>query len=372
MSYTKQPDGTYYVRVRFTDSRGKRHEKKKKGIKSVTLAKKWERDVLNRIDDGEFDKLSSNVTISQAVEEYFRLEQVGNKESTVANVRYWFNTYVLTPTWFNDMQLKNISQDLIQSWVNYIASIHSTYRIDIHRLKAVFKLAIDMEWITTDPFDKIRIPKKGKSKPNRDYRVEFYTKEQLQRFLSLAGEAWDNQYYFKYAYFRLLAFTGMRRGEALALNWTDLHDGYIQINKTVSRSMDGLLINTPKTKASIRKVMVDPETVEILNHWRAIQSSLGYCDKFIFSFYKTDRLINPTRPNLWLIDFFKKVDQPKINVHGFRHTYATLAVQAGMNVKTLQAQLGHTDVQTTLGIYASVTEDMRKDTVNVFTSLVNF
>ena len=63
---------------------------------------------------------------------------------------------------------------------------------------------------------------------------------------------------------------------------------------------------------------------------------------------------------------------PHITVHGLRHTYATLAVQGGMSVKQLQAQLGHSDVQTTLNIYTSITDEQRKDTANQYTSFVNF
>ena len=63
---------------------------------------------------------------------------------------------------------------------------------------------------------------------------------------------------------------------------------------------------------------------------------------------------------------------PRIKVHGFRHTYATLAIQAGMNVKQLQYQLGHDDVQTTLSVYSGLTESDKEKTADVFTSLVNF
>ena len=63
---------------------------------------------------------------------------------------------------------------------------------------------------------------------------------------------------------------------------------------------------------------------------------------------------------------------PPTNIHGLRHTYITLAVQAGMDIKTLQAQVGHDDINTTLNVYAAVTADMRATTVDKFTSLVNW
>ena len=62
----------------------------------------------------------------------------------------------------------------------------------------------------------------------------------------------------------------------------------------------------------------------------------------------------------------------RITLHGFRHTYATLAAQGGMPIKELQAQLGHTDVQTTLNIYTSITDEQRQGTADQYTAFVNF
>lgn len=75
----------------------------------------------------------------------------------------------------------------------------------------------------------------------------------------------------------------------------------------------------------------------------------------------------------WCETINKKADLPRIKIHGFRqHTYATLSAQAGMNIKQLQYQLSHDDVQTTLAIYTAVTEEMKATTADIFTSLVNF
>lgn len=82
------------------------------------------------------------------------------------------------------------------------------------------------------------------------------------------------------------------------------------------------------------------------------------------------QLVSKLRP--WLIRIAKHAGLSRIKVHGFRHTYATLAIQAGMNVKQLQYQLGHDDVQTTLSIYTTLTQADKAQTADVFTSLVNF
>lgn len=68
----------------------------------------------------------------------------------------------------------------------------------------------------------------------------------------------------------------------------------------------------------------------------------------------------------------EEYDLKHIPVHGFRHTYATLAIQGGMPPKELQEQLGHTDIKTTLNIYTSVTDKQKEQTPEKFTSFVNF
>ena len=82
------------------------------------------------------------------------------------------------------------------------------------------------------------------------------------------------------------------------------------------------------------------------------------------------RSVNKLR--LWLIQVAKQANLPRIKVHGFRHTYATLAIQAGMNVKQLQYQLGHDDVQTTLSVYSGLTEMDKAKTADIYTRLVDF
>ena len=108
----------------------------------------------------------------------------------------------------------------------------------------------------------------------------FYTKEELQRFLSCVKSDGLNRWY---TLFRLLAFSGMRKGEALALTWKDLdfQNETVSINKTVARGLGNrLLIQTPKTATSKRTIVLDAITLSMLSTWRKRQAmdflKLGY------------------------------------------------------------------------------------------------
>ncbi|MDC7952294.1 site-specific integrase [Liquorilactobacillus mali] len=100
----------------------------------------------------------------------------------------------------------------------------------------------------------------------------YYTKEELQKFLQCVYESSE---YKVYTFFRLLAFSGMRKGEVLALTWSDVHltDMTISITKTQSRGKDGINVQTAKTNESMRTVWLDKKTISILKEWKKEQRS---------------------------------------------------------------------------------------------------
>ncbi|QIL49900.1 site-specific integrase [Weissella coleopterorum] len=379
MSYTKQSDGTYSVRVRYSDSLGKRHEKKKKGIKTLTAAKKWERDTLTKIDDGEFDKFSSNMTLNDAFKTWLDSYSQKVLPSTYRKAENFINVHILTPKWFDQVKVDKITSVMLQTYINELSTLNVNYRKNLYPFKQVMTTLVSLEVINKNPFDKVTFPK-AKPAPVFMDRVDYYKKDQLKQFLDTAESLYADKKYHVYTLFRLLSFSGMRKGEALALAWKDVNfDDYtIDINKALSVDKNGrTILSTTKTKAGTRIVKLDKKTIDVLKHYQAIQSTLilknGLTAKgLIFTGDDLQSYMTVRHPRVWCEKITKKADLPRIKIHGFRHTYATLSAQAGMNIKQLQYQLGHDDVQTTLAIYTAVTEEMKATTADIFTSLVNF
>ena len=381
MSIKKQKNGNYQVRVQFTDSLGRRRNKKKT-VASLTLAKRAEREILNEVDAGTFNKVHKKITMNELIDKFMLDYSRGKREITIARVKRFFDMYVLTSEWFDDVQLSRIDRPIIQAWIDWLAEKQSTYKRNTVQLKQVFTYAISYDYIEVNPFDNVRYPT-AIEKPDRSYRVDVYDYDQLQAFMG-AMEAKYNKptlVFRKYAYFRLLAFTGMRMSEARALLWSDIEfndtGASINVNKTLSRGLQGEpVVNQPKNKAGQRIVIVDAITAQILKQWHNIQQQAfmasGVRSDIVFTSKDLLSHTSSVTPMRWLLSAIKNTNVPRINVHGLRHTYITLAVQAGMDIKTLQAQVGHDDINTTLNIYASVTKDMRAKTADVFTSLVNF
>lgn len=381
MSVKQEANNKWSARITWTDDLGKRHEKRKRGLASKTLAKQWERKTLAAIDNGDFDKVSINMTTNQLFVQWFADYSRTVKAVSSAKVKKMFEQHVLTSEWFDGVQIKNIKKRDVQLWVNAMAKEFTTYKRQVNYFKQMLSMAVSLELIDSDPFDAVLYPK-AKPAPVYNDRVNFYDRQQLAAFWSAVQGKYDNlETMHKLAYLRLLAWTGMRNGELRAITWSDVHldgnDPYIDVNKTMSEvTGQGVVIDTPKTEAGKRTVKLDQVTANYLKKWRAIQGqklmAKGQQADVVWTNKVMTKRISANQPRTWLLAAIKDTDVPRINIHGLRHTYITLAVQAGMDIKTLQAQVGHDDVQTTLNVYASVTDEMRANTAETFTSLVNF
>lgn len=182
-------------------------------------------------------------------------------------------------------------------------------------------------------------------------------------------------------YFRLLAYSGMRKGEALALKWSDLNlkDHTVTIDKTVTIGDKGLVIisETPKNSYSERTIYIDKETFKLLLKWRKEQKKLLLMDGFnalapnqlMFS-NQHNTAIHPSHIANVLKRFVNRHGLDAITPHGFRHTHCSLLLEAGVPIKEVQERLGHSDIKTTMNIYAHVTKKDEYDTGMKFADFI--
>lgn len=215
---------------------------------------------------------------------------------------------------------------------------------------AVCKMALDKaveeNLIRVNPAVGCKLP------PKKSREMQVLTKEELQRFLIQAKE--DGFY----EVFMLEMATGMRRGELLALQWDDLdfETGRLNINKQVYTVRGKLMVNEPKTKSSIRTIILPPAMVEILKeHKRGVFSRWMFPARL-----KYDQPYNPNQLLSKMKEILEKAQCKKIRFHDLRHTFATMALENGMDVKTLSTIIGHVSADTTLDIYAHTTSQMQK------------
>ena len=169
--------------------------------------------------------------------------------------------------------------------------------------------------------------------------------EQLQAFLTEAkATGVYEMYYIELA-------TGLRRGELLGLKWEDIdmQQGIIRVRRQIAR-IDGKIVEAPlKTKNSYRTVTISPQAVEVLKAQKAKTN-----DQYVFP-SPNGGPISPDSVNNMLKRVLERAGIPKVRFHDLRHTFATLALQNGVDIKTVSGMLGHFSAGFTLDTYAHVT-----------------
>lgn len=178
------------------------------------------------------------------------------------------------------------------------------------------------------------------------------TQNEILRFLH---QAKDEEYY---ELFLLELGTGMRRGEKLALKWSDLNfsTGELRIERQIYIIKAEVIVSTPKTKASVRTVILPESLVKILAEYRKSVDS-----EWMFpSPLDNSRPRNPSSVRKRLQLILERAGCKKVRFHDLRHTFATMVLEHGMDVKTLSATIGHVSSATTLDIYSHITDTMQK------------
>ncbi len=173
------------------------------------------------------------------------------------------------------------------------------------------------------------------------------------------------------AYFYLVLFQGMRRGEALGLRWRDVdldkESAVIQQSITPDFHNRGQAqIGDTKTAAGTRRVRLSPETVQVLREerkaWAARKLAAGeaWGDADLITCTPTGDPITPNHADTAYRGLRRMAGIPEtVRLHDLRHTHASFLIQSGENAKVIQERLGHKRVSTTLDIYGHLMDDMQ-------------
>ena len=159
--------------------------------------------------------------------------------------------------------------------------------------------------------------------------------------------------------FYLELSSGLRRGELLALQWSDLNvkERILTVNKQVTRMEGELDVTEPKTKNSVRKVALSQQAVDLL-----VQEHELHPDNPIL-------FPSPRTGGYWSPDAVSRINrkllknagiEEHVRFHDLRHTFATMAISSGVDVKTLSSMLGHYSAGFTLDTYTHITNDMQR------------
>lgn len=292
------------------------------------------------------------------------------KPSTYLKTKQIFKKHILPI--FGKHRINKITVTFCQQALNNYATYYGSYKKLWNYVKTIFEYAIQLQYISRNPAKYVKYPKDT----HKHVEYKFYTPEELKEFLQCIDEEYKDKPKIK-TFFRVLAYSGMRKGEMLALSWDniDFNNNTISIKHSISVDInDKPVISTPKNKSSVRCISMDNETMHILKQWQITQRKellqQGYKPHFVFNSVDNG-ILSASKPRKWCKHVTNKYHLKSLRIHDFRHTHASILINSGVNIKAVSQRLGHSNIQTTLDIYTHVAKQQSKKTAITFAKIIN-
>lgn len=334
-------------------------------------------------ENGETKKIVTE-TYQEIYDLWFSSYKKTVKESTSLATERYMKLHVLPI--FGTSKIDLITPKACQTAVNKWSDKLQVYKVVLQYASKVMDYAITLELIEKNPFERVVRPKVKRTRKEKE--IKFYTTSQVQQVLLYLEEkvqsVKDKNLLYKYfaewdlCMYRVLAFTGLRAGEALALTFNDIDFSKktLTVNKTLSKVKNGYAVSSPKTKTSKRTISLDDKTCRILKRWQLRQKEFYFQNKIknkdtIFTNYEgnySNRQALYMRSNK-IADF---TNLPKIGTHGWHHTHASMLYEAGVPMKETQMRLGHANLEITNSIYTHLSEKQKNATAEKLASFANF
>lgn len=351
--------------------------KERKAIDTAAAA--WETEEKEKYKASPARKLNKRaVTFAEYVDEHWMPNSVKNGLHTPDTVQFYEHMAAPLKGHFGKAPLTAITKEEVIKYLNFMRNTEkqrngkplsaSTVKHRYDVLRIIFNDAEGFDYITMEqnPFRHI----KAKERPKHEQKpVVWMDEAQEKEFMAALDTAPENWRLLV----KLMLKTGLRRGEVVGLQWQDIafEKKQITIQRNVTPAVKGSSEKYHVGKPKSKKARVVPITAEMagqLKDWQATQAARYDCialnEAFIFS-SDADlfRPQYPTTPTAWLHDFEKKNGLPDMSPHDLRHTFATRAQQKGVDIRTVQTILGHSDAGVTFESYSGTNDDAMREAI---------
>jgi integrase len=231
------------------------------------------------------------------------------------------------------------------------------------------KDAVRWGHISRNPLDAADPPR---TKGDGTREMQTWTKEQLKAFLHACADERLSPLW------HTVAMTGMRRGEALGLRWSDvdLENSRLSVRRALIPTNREVVVSEPKTAKGRRAIALDPGTVEVLKAQAARQLAdqtrpgESWVETGLVFTAENGAALDPESASRYWRQAVKRSLLPRIRLHDLRHTHATLALQAGIHPKVVSERLGHATVSITLDTYSHAIPALQEEAAALIAGLV--
>lgn len=353
---------------------GKERTTTRRGFKTKREAQDALAELRVQVSNGTYKK--------QAVETYediylIWIDHYANtvQDSTFLKTSRIFKNHILPA--MGEYKIDKIDVVVCQKHVDQWAKKLKRFNMVKAYAAMVLTFAIRRGLIDKNPFDLVEVAIiKKRISFEEDENDNFYTREQLIELLNCFKKENNLR---RYAFFHLLAYSGMRKSEGFGLMWRDIDfvNNEIRINKAVARGEEGLYLG-PTKNGLPRTIKMDEKTMELLKIWKKEQAK-KYLERGINTLKKNQLVFPNTKNDLhepnktypWLKRVLDKYQLEPITTHGLRHTHCSLLFEAEAPPKEVQYRLGHNDIKTTLDVYTHVTEKAKASTIERFNNYLS-
>lgn len=379
---TERKQGGYQFRWNTGD--GKRHYIYAKDLREL---RNKEKEIIHDMDDGiRTDNLK--LTLNDLYTIWLDVKK-GLKPNTFNNYRYMYKHFVKNS--LGQYKVRLLHRTDIKRFYNHLVDVEGlkvntvgTIHLIIHQ---ILQLAVEDDVLRKNVSDNgLRDLKKVRGLHQNKRKALTIAQQDL--FLTFLKN--NPKYNHWYPTFAIMLGSGLRVGELTGLRWQDidLKNNVINVNHTLvfyersKAKRTGFGINTPKTKAGNRSVPMIKTVKDAFlqqreylkdNNLESIDIIDGFQD-FIFinrfGHVQHQGTLNKAIKRIIRDANFEALDKnpsikeenllPNFSCHTLRHTFTTRLIESGMNVKVIQEALGHSDIQTTLDIYADVTKELKQ------------
>ena len=336
--------------------------------------------------------VSMKMTINDVYDIWEGLKK-GLKSNTFNNYKYMYNHFVRND--LGQYKIRTLKVTDIRRFYNKLVDVRGLKVSSLDTIQLIIHQVLDLA--VQDDLVRKNVSDNGLRELKRMRGIDSIPRKSLtieQQNLFLNYLQNTDKYKHWYPTFAVMLGTGLRVGELTGLRWEDIDfkNNLIKVNHTLvfyersKSSKTGFGINTPKTKAGFRTIPMIKTVREALQKQqtylqkeqiRSVDNIDGFRD-FIFlnrfGHVQNQGPLNKALKRIIRDCNFAELDKnhsinndcllPNFSCHVLRHTFTTRLVESGMNVKVIQNVLGHSDIQTTLNIYADVTRDMKNQQFN--------
>ncbi len=368
--YRRGETWTYVVDIGH-DTTGRRRQTSKGGFPTKKEAQAALNVALNSLQQGTYVEPTA-ITVDHFLKERWLPAVTGTIRPTTYSSYAMHVRCYLAPA-FGRLRLQHITPlaintfyaELLHGWNGRAILSPATVRRIHATLHRALRDAVRWQLILRNPA--------GAADPPRARRPEMrvWTPAQLHVFL---GDAAGDRHYLWLFYI----LTGVRRGEALALRWSDvdLEAGTAAIRRSLVPVDHGLVFGEPKTERGRRLIGLDPELISALGDHRRGQvkerprMGADYDDQDLVFAHRDGKPLHPERVSRWFSKLVGTTGAPHIRLHDLRHLHATLALAAGVAPRVLADRLGHSTTAVTTDTYQHVLPDLDHDAARRVAALV--